>query len=54
MQSNELLVFVTSGMSRKQHILQPFEDTLSPQCSSFTSCGVEVQYTQCYSIPRKP
>lgn len=28
-QSYELFVFVMSSMSRKQHILQPFEDTLS-------------------------
>lgn len=37
MRSYELFVFVMSSMSRKQHILQPFEDTLSvtSQCSIF-------------------
>lgn len=35
--SYELFVFVMSSMSRKQHVLQPFEDTLSvaSQCSIF-------------------
>lgn len=35
--SDELFVFVMSSMSRKQQILQPFEDTLSvtSQCSIF-------------------
>lgn len=35
--SYELFAFVMSGVSRKQHIFQPFEDTLSvtSQCSIF-------------------
>lgn len=36
-QSYELFLFVMSSMSRKQHIFQPFEDTLSvtSRCSIF-------------------